>query len=108
MAISIQFEVPTCSCDIPEPLYYQVVLLSELYNLSGLSLPVLICILLAACERLILLQTDPKELRDYGALLYHCGFYKEALQYLTVYQDRQVVFLCLVTLALLHIHFIID
>lgn len=44
---------------------------------------------LAACERLILLQTDPKELRDYGALLYHCGFYKEALQYLTLYQDGQ-------------------
>ncbi|XP_049402769.1 uncharacterized protein LOC125866459 isoform X1 [Solanum stenotomum] len=44
---------------------------------------------LSACERLILLQTDPKELRDYGALLYHCGFYKEALQYLTVYQDGQ-------------------
>lgn len=55
----------------------------------------MIIILLAACERLILLQTDPKELRDYGALLYHCGFYKEALQYLTVYQDGQVVFLCL-------------
>lgn len=44
---------------------------------------------LSACERLIILQTDPKELRDYGALLYHCGFYKEALQYLTVYQDGQ-------------------
>ncbi|KAJ8529329.1 hypothetical protein K7X08_036164 [Anisodus acutangulus] len=44
---------------------------------------------LSACERLILLQTDPKELRDYGVLLYHCGFYKEALQYLTLYQDRK-------------------
>ncbi|KAL3349277.1 hypothetical protein AABB24_022422 [Solanum stoloniferum] len=44
---------------------------------------------LSACERLILMQTEPKELRDYGALLYHCGFYKEALQYLTVYQDGQ-------------------
>lgn len=44
---------------------------------------------LSACERLIFLQTDPKELRDYGALLYHCGFYKEALQYLTLYQDRK-------------------
>lgn len=52
----------------------------------------MIIVLLSACERLIILQTDPKELRDYGALLYHCGFYKEALQYLTVYQDGQVVF----------------
>ncbi|XP_059312397.1 uncharacterized protein LOC132063724 isoform X1 [Lycium ferocissimum] len=44
---------------------------------------------LSACEHLILLQTDPKELRDYGVLLYHCGFYKEALQYLTLYKDRK-------------------
>ncbi|XP_009802885.1 uncharacterized protein [Nicotiana sylvestris] len=44
---------------------------------------------LSACEHLILLQTDPTELRDYGVLLYHCGFYKEALQYLTLYQDRK-------------------
>ncbi|XP_019225777.1 PREDICTED: uncharacterized protein LOC109207333 isoform X2 [Nicotiana attenuata] len=44
---------------------------------------------LSACEHLILLQTDPKELRDYGGLLYHCGFYKEAFQYLTLYQDRK-------------------
>ncbi|KAL5994646.1 hypothetical protein ACLOJK_024699 [Asimina triloba] len=35
---------------------------------------------LAACERLILLESDPKELRDYSVLLYHCGFYKESLQ----------------------------
>lgn len=54
----------------------------------------MIIIHLSACERLILLQTEPKELRDYGALLYHCGFYKESLHYLTVYQDGQVVFLC--------------
>ncbi|KAM3282571.1 putative protein isoform X1 [Capsicum chacoense] len=44
---------------------------------------------LAACERLILLQTDPRELRDYGVLLYHCGFYKEALHYFTLYQDEK-------------------
>ncbi|XP_033516844.1 uncharacterized protein [Nicotiana tomentosiformis] len=44
---------------------------------------------LSACEHLILLQIDRKELRDYGVLLYHCGFYKEALQYLTLYQDRK-------------------
>ncbi|KAL8061879.1 hypothetical protein ABFX02_02G111500 [Erythranthe guttata] len=41
---------------------------------------------LSACERLILLETDPKELRDYGVLLYHCGFYEESLQYLKFYQ----------------------
>ncbi|KAL3516393.1 hypothetical protein ACH5RR_023295 [Cinchona calisaya] len=44
---------------------------------------------LAACERLILLESDPKELRDYGVLLYHCGFYEMALQYLTLFQDIQ-------------------
>ncbi|KAL6849959.1 hypothetical protein ACP4OV_020586 [Aristida adscensionis] len=41
---------------------------------------------LAACERLILLNHDPRELRDYAALLYHCGYYEECLQYLTLYQ----------------------
>lgn len=41
---------------------------------------------LAACERLILLQHDPHELRDYAALLYHCGYYEECLQYLSSYQ----------------------
>ncbi|XP_073311594.1 uncharacterized protein [Primulina huaijiensis] len=44
---------------------------------------------LAACERLILLQIDRKELRDYAALLYHCGFYVESLQYLKLYQDKK-------------------
>ncbi|BAA90389.1 hypothetical protein [Oryza sativa Japonica Group] len=29
-------------------------------------------IFMAACERLILLNHDPRELRDYAALLYHC------------------------------------
>ncbi|XP_051147274.1 uncharacterized protein LOC127262573 isoform X3 [Andrographis paniculata] len=43
---------------------------------------------LAACERLILLKTDPKELRDYAVLLYHCGFYEESLQYLKLYQQQ--------------------
>ncbi|KAA8537329.1 hypothetical protein F0562_026984 [Nyssa sinensis] len=42
---------------------------------------------LSACERLILLETDLKELRDYSVLLYHCGFYEESLQYLKLYQD---------------------
>ncbi|KZV54433.1 hypothetical protein F511_09748 [Dorcoceras hygrometricum] len=44
---------------------------------------------LSACERLILLKTDPKELRDYAVLLYHCGFYAESLQYLKLYQDEK-------------------
>ncbi|TKW12556.1 hypothetical protein SEVIR_5G043550v4 [Setaria viridis] len=45
---------------------------------------------LAACERLILLQHDPHELRDYAALLYHCGYYEECLQYLSSYQTAMV------------------
>ncbi|KAL4586280.1 hypothetical protein LXL04_010916 [Taraxacum kok-saghyz] len=44
---------------------------------------------LSACERLIILEADSMELRDYGVLLYHCGFYKESLQYLNLYQDTQ-------------------
>ncbi|CAI9786118.1 unnamed protein product [Fraxinus pennsylvanica] len=44
---------------------------------------------LSACERLILLQTDPKELRDYAVLLYHCGFYEETLHYLKLYMDTK-------------------
>lgn len=43
-----------------------------------------------ACERLILLQTNPKELRDYSVLLYHCGFYDESLKYLRYYQESKV------------------
>lgn len=42
---------------------------------------------LAACERLILLETDPKELRDYSVLLYHCGLYEDALKYLNMYEE---------------------
>ncbi|CAI8595984.1 unnamed protein product [Vicia faba] len=42
---------------------------------------------LSACERLILLTNDANELRDYSVLLYHCGLYKESLQYLTKYQE---------------------
>ncbi|KAK2974137.1 hypothetical protein RJ640_025486, partial [Escallonia rubra] len=44
---------------------------------------------LSACERLIILETDLNELRDYGALLYHCGLYEESLQYLKIYQDAE-------------------
>lgn len=44
---------------------------------------------LSACERLIILATDSKELRDYSVLLYHCGFYEESLQYLELYQDTE-------------------
>ncbi|XP_042064409.1 uncharacterized protein LOC121808113 isoform X4 [Salvia splendens] len=46
-------------------------------------------ILLYACERLILLKHDPKELRDYAVLLYHCGYYEEALQFLKHYQNTK-------------------
>ncbi|XP_042006947.1 uncharacterized protein LOC121755676 isoform X1 [Salvia splendens] len=44
---------------------------------------------LSACERLILLKRDPKDLRDYAALLYHCEYYEEALQLLKHYQDTK-------------------
>ncbi|XP_057524975.1 uncharacterized protein LOC130804526 [Amaranthus tricolor] len=42
---------------------------------------------LSACERLILLEANPEELRDYAALLYHCSYYEEALHYLKLYND---------------------
>ncbi|KAF4393386.1 hypothetical protein F8388_023190 [Cannabis sativa] len=45
---------------------------------------------LAACERLILLETDVKELRDYSILLYLCGFYEQSLDYLKLYQESKV------------------
>ena len=45
------------------------------------------------CERLILLEADPKELRDYSILLCHCGFYEESLEYLKLYQAKKVRFL---------------
>ncbi|KAJ3671750.1 hypothetical protein LUZ60_007829 [Juncus effusus] len=41
---------------------------------------------LSACERLILLQNGNEELKDYAALLYHCGYYKDCLNYLNLYQ----------------------
>ncbi|WCJ39122.1 hypothetical protein M5689_020138 [Euphorbia peplus] len=44
---------------------------------------------LSACERLILLGSDPKELRDYSILLYHCGFYDQSLKYLKLYKERE-------------------
>lgn len=44
---------------------------------------------LSACERLILLEADAKELRDYGVLLYHCGCFEESLQFLRYYQDAK-------------------
>ncbi|KAI8571593.1 hypothetical protein RHMOL_Rhmol01G0131900 [Rhododendron molle] len=44
---------------------------------------------LSACERLILLEADPKELRDYSVLLYHCRFYEKSLQFLRYYQDSK-------------------
>lgn len=42
---------------------------------------------LSATERLILLNHDSDELRDYSVLLYHCGFYKESLDYLSLYEN---------------------
>ncbi|KAL3622627.1 hypothetical protein CASFOL_034038 [Castilleja foliolosa] len=45
---------------------------------------------LSACERLILLKTGPKDLRDYAVLLYHCGFYEESLHYLNLYQVNKM------------------
>ncbi|KAG2671880.1 hypothetical protein I3843_13G012300 [Carya illinoinensis] len=44
---------------------------------------------LSTCERLILLDTNKKELRDYSILLYHCGFFEQSLQYLKLYQDAK-------------------
>ncbi|KAF3434291.1 hypothetical protein FNV43_RR25394 [Rhamnella rubrinervis] len=44
---------------------------------------------LSACERLILLNTDAKELRDYSILLYLCGFYEQSLEFLKLYQDTK-------------------
>lgn len=46
-----------------------------------------------ACERLILLEVDSKELRDYSILLYHCGFYEQSLEFVKLYQDTKVGFL---------------
>ncbi|XP_065868837.1 uncharacterized protein [Euphorbia lathyris] len=47
---------------------------------------------LSACERLIMVECDPKELRDYSILLYHCGFYDLSLQYLKLYKEREQTF----------------
>ncbi|XP_050234762.1 uncharacterized protein LOC126682996 [Mercurialis annua] len=44
---------------------------------------------LSACERLIAIESDPKELRDYSVLLYHCGFYEQSLQYLKLYKEKK-------------------
>lgn len=46
----------------------------------------------SACERLILLEANSEELRDYAILLYHCGYYEEALQYLNFYNEAKVHF----------------
>ncbi|BBN04051.1 hypothetical protein MPTK1_3g01470 [Marchantia polymorpha subsp. ruderalis] len=37
---------------------------------------------LAASERLVILGVDRMERRDYGVLLFHCGLYEQAFQYL--------------------------
>lgn len=54
-----------------------------------------IILAVTACERLILLNIDTKELRDYSILLYLCGFYEESLEFLKLYQDTKVGFLSL-------------
>ena len=51
------------------------------------------CMEVSACERLILLEANPEELRDYAALLYHCSYYEEALHYLKLYNDVKVLHL---------------
>ncbi|KAH7667023.1 hypothetical protein IHE45_12G032400 [Dioscorea alata] len=45
---------------------------------------------LSACERLILLATDYRELRDYAVLLYHCGHYEQCLHYLKLYKTSKL------------------
>ncbi|KAK8929030.1 hypothetical protein KSP39_PZI017559 [Platanthera zijinensis] len=45
---------------------------------------------LAACERLIILGTGLEEIRDYAALLYHCGRYEECFEYLNLYQNSRM------------------
>lgn len=35
---------------------------------------------------------DVNELRDYSILLYHCGLYEQALEYLKLYQEAKVEF----------------
>lgn len=45
---------------------------------------------LAACERLIILKCGPEQLRDYAALLYHCGYYEDCLAYLNLYQSSRM------------------
>lgn len=50
---------------------------------------------ITACERLIILKSDRKDLRDYSILLYHCGFYEPSLKYLKLYQVTKVSFLYL-------------
>ncbi|KAG1371117.1 hypothetical protein COCNU_16G002110 [Cocos nucifera] len=44
---------------------------------------------LAACERLVFLDVDFRELRDYAILLYHCGFYEECLDCLKSYETAK-------------------
>ncbi|XP_008782012.1 uncharacterized protein LOC103698262 [Phoenix dactylifera] len=44
---------------------------------------------LAACERLIFLDIDFRELRDYAILLYHCGLYEECSQCLKSYETAK-------------------
>ncbi|KAF5186711.1 Alpha-1,3-mannosyltransferase [Thalictrum thalictroides] len=45
---------------------------------------------LSASERLILLDYNVDELRDYSILLYHCGFYEESWHYLSLYMNTTI------------------
>ena len=60
-------------------------------SLSAIPVSYLAFFLVSACERLILLHHDPHELRDYAALLYHCGYYEDCLHYLSLYQTAKVI-----------------
>lgn len=44
---------------------------------------------LSACERLILLRSNWDDLRDYAVLLYHCGYYEDALQCFKLYKEAK-------------------
>lgn len=64
----------------------------KIFSIASAPIYVEILAIVTACERLILLDTDAKELRDYSILLYHCGFYQQSLQYLKLYQEAKAQF----------------
>jgi hypothetical protein len=64
----------------------------KIFSFASAPIYVEILTIVTACERLILLDSDAKELRDYSILLYHCGFYEQSLQYLKLYQEAKALF----------------